>query len=106
MCTGRVVDDAASACTIALELVSRLEEDDTLPAVRAGLAGGPVMLRDGDAFGPVVNLAARLVKLAEPGEVVTTAEVSATAGLPSEDRGRHRLKGITDEIELRRVVRA
>jgi class 3 adenylate cyclase len=100
-----VAPDAASACSIALDLVAKLETDATLPAVRAGLAGGPVMRRDGDVFGPVVNLAARVVKVAEPGEVVTTAEVSLAAGLASEGRGRHHLKGITDEIELRRLVR-
>lgn len=99
-----VAPEATSACKIALDLVSKLQSDERIPAVRAGLGGGPVMLRDGDVFGPVVNLAARVVKVAEPGELVTTAEVSSAAGLPSESRGRHQLKGMADEIELR-VVR-
>ena len=38
------------------------------------------MVRDGDCFGPVVNLAARAVKLARPSAVVVAAEVAAAAG--------------------------
>jgi class 3 adenylate cyclase len=42
-------------------------EDPRVLAVRAGIASGDVLLRDGDVFGPIVNLAARAVKLAGPG---------------------------------------
>ena len=44
-----------------------------LPALRIGLAAGPVIARDGDYFGPVVNLASRLTELAVPGEVLVPA---------------------------------
>ena len=98
--------DAASACTIALDVSEACRDDPLLPSVRAGLAMGRVMLRDGDVFGPVVNLAARLAKAAQPGEVVATADVSDASGLRSETRGRHRLKGSTDEVELRRLIRS
>jgi class 3 adenylate cyclase len=40
--------------------------------------------REGDYFGPLVNLVSRLVKVAEPGAVVATAD--ATAAL-SDDGG-------------------
>jgi hypothetical protein len=60
--------DAVSACTLALDLSQVCRDHPLLPSVRAGVAMGRVMLRDGDVFGPVVNLAARLVKAAEPGE--------------------------------------
>ena len=66
---------------------------------------GRVMLRDGDVFGPVVNLAAGLVKAAEPGEVVATADVADASGLRSETRGRHWLKGGTGDVELRPIIR-
>ena len=97
--------DAASGCAIALNLAATFENHSVVPAVRAGLASGPVMLRDGDVFGPVVNLAARAVKVAEPGEVVATLEVSDAAGVGSQTRGRHRLRGIANEIELLRLLR-
>ncbi|CAH1652788.1 Class 3 adenylate cyclase [Hyphomicrobiales bacterium] len=41
--------------------ISRRCADDGLPLVRAGLATGPVVPRDGDIFGATVNLAARIV---------------------------------------------
>jgi adenylate cyclase len=76
-----------------------------VPPVRAGLAGGQVMLRDGDVFGPVVNLAARAVKVADPGEVVASSDVAGAAGFRSESRGQHQLKGFAQAIILQRLVR-
>jgi adenylate cyclase len=96
--------DALSACTTALDLSRACEDHPLIPSVRAGLATGQVMLRDGDVFGPVVNLAARAMKAAQPGEVVATADVADAAGLRHETRGPHRLNGIPGDIELRRMI--
>jgi adenylate cyclase len=63
----------AEACVVALQLVERFAGDPVLPGVRAGVAGGRLLLRDGDCFGPAVNLAARAVKAAAPGAVVVAA---------------------------------
>jgi adenylate cyclase len=64
-------DDVAAATAIALELTRRgADEDDAFPAVRAGLAHGPVVARLGDVFGATVNIAARLTSVARPGTVV------------------------------------
>lgn len=97
--------DAAAACAVALDLSQACRDHPLIPSVRAGLAIGRVMLRDGDVFGPVVNLAARAVKTAQPDEVIATADVADASGLRYEPRGRQRLKGITDDVELRRLVR-
>jgi adenylate cyclase len=43
---------------------------NALPIARAGLAAGPVLIRGGDYFGPVVNLASRLVDTAPPDTIV------------------------------------
>jgi adenylate cyclase len=55
-----------------------------LPPLRIGLAAGMVVARDGDYFGPVVNLASRLTELAQPGEVLVPAplrdELAPSAG--------------------------
>lgn len=74
-----VVSDPAKGCELALELKSTLAADAQLPAVRIGLAAGPVVSRSGDYYGDTVNLAARLVKLAEPGDVLVS-EALFTAG--------------------------
>jgi adenylate cyclase len=60
---------------LALRLVEAHTEDDLLPAVKVSLDSGPVLLRDGDAFGPTVNRASRMVDLAKPATVVVPSSV-------------------------------
>src|SRR5205085_1314001 len=50
---------------------------ELLPEARAGLAGGTVLAQEGDYYGPVVNLASRLVELARPGSVLASSELHA-----------------------------
>ena len=97
--------DARSASTVALDLAEAFRKHPVVPPVRAGLASGQVMLRDGDVFGPVVNLAARAIELAQPGEVIVTAEVAADAGMRHEPLGQQELKGVARGVELARLVR-
>jgi adenylate cyclase len=66
------VDDGAAA---ALELADRIGADDRLPPARVGADRGPVLSLYGDYFGEVVNRAARLVALANPGTVVVSDTV-------------------------------
>jgi adenylate cyclase len=76
-----VADEAVAAAETALRLVERIEADDLLPSVRAGLAYGPVLSRLGDVYGPVVNLASRLTALARPDTVLIDMELAgALAG--------------------------
>jgi class 3 adenylate cyclase len=70
----------ADACLAALALVVHYRNDPVLPGVRAGVADGLVLVRDGDCFGPVVNLAARTAKNAERSQV-RVATHSELAGL-------------------------
>lgn len=98
--------DALSASSIALDLADAFDGHATVPPVRVGLASGVVMLRDGDVFGPTVNLASRAGKVGRPGEVVTTADVATGGGLPHVSLGVHHLNGISGQVELFRLVRS
>jgi adenylate cyclase len=72
---------------------------DLLP-VRAGIAAGPVIARDGDFYGPVVNLASRLADAAGRGEILVPAALCSLArdsGAECRARGRRRLAGIGDQ---------
>ncbi len=69
------VPDERSAAEIALALAETYREDDELSDVRVGLAAGPVLVREADVFGPVVNRASRIVNLAFPGTVVCSGEL-------------------------------
>ncbi|MCW5890511.1 MAG: hypothetical protein KIT14_08160 [bacterium] len=68
--------DPAAACEVMLRLVEEVPQHDGLPPVRGGLARGDVLSRDGDHYGSVVNLAARLVKLARPGTALVSQDMA------------------------------
>lgn len=75
-----------------------------LPALRAGVAMGPVVTRDGDFFGHTVNLAARFAAAAAPGEIWTTPALAAAATGTSVSFGaseRKSLKGLSQPMEVR-----
>jgi adenylate cyclase len=72
-----IADRVATGAHIALELSAASTRDSVLPQARAGLAAGPVLSREGDYFGAVVNLASRLTRLAFPGTVLVSREVAA-----------------------------
>jgi adenylate cyclase len=70
------VGSPKGAAEIALSLVEGTRASDELSDVRVGLAFGPVLERDGDLYGPVVNLASRVTVIALPGTVVVGPEVA------------------------------
>jgi class 3 adenylate cyclase len=62
--------------------------------VRAGLAYGPVLAINGDYFGTPVNVAARLVAAAAPGQILATSELhDALPDWPAAAQGPLALKG-------------
>lgn len=71
-----VHDDPAEATSIALEMVHEVGARDELPAIRVALATGTVVSRLGDVFGPPVNLAARLSRVARSNRVLVDAQTA------------------------------
>ncbi len=65
-----VADTAPDGAGIALALQDRVRAEPALPELRIGLAAGPVLVRYGDVYGEVVNIAARLTAHARPGSVL------------------------------------
>jgi adenylate cyclase len=74
------VPDEVSAVEIALSLSEGYRDDDELSDVRVGLASGPVLQREADLYGPVVNRASRIVNIAFPGSVVVSSEICEALG--------------------------
>jgi adenylate cyclase len=70
-----VVDDPVFVAEIALGLADASRDAAELSDVRVGLACGPVIEREGDAFGATVNLASRATAIAYPGTVVVSPEL-------------------------------
>jgi len=102
-------DSADIACAVAVDLVEFVRTDRALPPLRAGLALGEVLSREGDFYGPVVNLASRITKFAPLHGVVATADMTDALAAPS-DFTIHRLgaiemRGISEPVELATLSR-
>jgi class 3 adenylate cyclase len=75
--------------------------------VRVGVHSGEVERQADGVQGLAVHVAARVMGLAGPGEVLVTASTVALlegAGLTFEDAGEHELKGVTGARRLHRLV--
>ena len=96
------IADPAAAIRFAIDLSHHSARQHQHLAVRVGLHHGPAVQRGGDWFGATVNVAARLAGVADPGEVLTTAETARAAG----DIGgiSYRPRGMTKLKNVRRAV--
>ena len=75
--------------------------------IRAGVHTGEVELVAGDVRGLAVHVAARVMAIAGPNEVLvssTTAELIGGSGVALEDAGTHELKGLPGARQLFRVA--
>jgi adenylate cyclase len=104
-------DDPRSAMSMCLELQRRLEldADDPLPLwVRVGMHWGCPRRRGTDIIGRDVNLAARIVDLAGPGEVLcseaTADAVGRLDGVDYEPLGPVLVRGFAEPVPLVRAV--
>lgn len=88
-----------------LTLAARIEADDSLPAIRSGLAAGAALSREGDWYGPPVNLASRATAVARPDSVLATQELrdAAPDGYEWSPAGEFRLRGFKHRVPLYRV---
>jgi class 3 adenylate cyclase len=89
-----------------MELDEVFSADGLLP-VRSGVAAGPVILFEGDDYtGGAVNLASRLCDLAQPFEVLTTAEVAEDLpeGVAASPVGERAIPGLGAPVAIVRLT--
>ena len=72
-------DDTGAAAGGTLDLLAALPAAG-LPSGHAGLASGPLIVRDGDVFGRTVNMAARVADAAPDGHLYVPETVAPTLG--------------------------
>jgi class 3 adenylate cyclase len=95
--------DPDAAARIATALVSVFDRHPVISGVRVGLAYGEVLSRDGDCFGPVVNLASRVVGCAGPNQALVEPELAEQLSRRLwriGDVGEYSLKGFADSVML------
>ena len=84
------VDAPVPAAEIGLALAEGTRSADELSDVRVGMAYGPLLEREGDLYGPVVNLASRITAIAFPGSIVVSASLRDELA----DHGDYRLRSM------------
>lgn len=103
-----VAPDPLACCRIALDLCAAADREPSLPFARGAVGFGLMTARDGDYFGPLVNLVARATKGARPGAVVVTTEVADFLD-PAEwiltPQPASQLRGIDEPVALVEVER-
>jgi adenylate cyclase len=106
-------EDAEEAVDIAFELLTRIEAashglaPDRQLRLRIGLNHAPLVVDELDVFGSGVNLAARLARLAQPGQVVVSdalwSRLPARLQQRCEDLGLHYLKHLDRPVHAYRL---
>jgi len=101
-----VTPDVVSAVAVADDLIASAEINGL--QARAGITSGTALAMDGDYFGPVVNLAARLVGIADPGDVLVSDDVVERLGdrRSAKSLGLQRMRGFADPVSVSRLDRA
>ncbi len=102
-----VSSDPARLANIALDLVDHPRAREAGIQVRAGLGYGEILAMSGDYFGNAVNLAARLVAAAAPGQVLAAAELyEQLPDWPAVAQEPLQLKGFDAPVIAYELVRA
>jgi class 3 adenylate cyclase len=100
-----VATDPADACRAASGLMAGFGDEAERVVPRGGLAYGDVLVRGGDYYGSIVNLASRLVDEAVPQELLVTEEAAlAAVGCEFAPAGRRMVKGFDAPITVRSFV--
>jgi class 3 adenylate cyclase len=100
-------DDAFDAAKSIQQTVAGPGAPGAHLGIHVGMHYGDVLIKDGDVFGDVVNLAARMVSLAKTGQILTTREmVSAMTPGKAETRqiDRREVKGKQEKVDIFEVI--
>jgi adenylate cyclase len=99
--------EPATVIHCAARIREGIEDEGPLP-LRGGIAGGPVIMFEGDDYiGACVNLAAHLCSAAEPGQVLLSAAAATAEGVevPSHPRAAIEVRGVQGPVEVHELGR-
>ena len=105
-----VSTDAGVAAEIALELRDAVAGHPVLAGLRGGMVFGEVVTQDGDYYGAEVNLAARIVGCAAPGQILGSAAVAdalaAYQPIRTRDVGERTVRGFELPVAVYAIERS
>src|SRR5437879_12260018 len=98
--------EPADAVAASVELLA-LVRGSGLPCARVGVNAGPMIEANGDYYGRAVNVAARIVAPAAPGDVLAgEAAVTTSHGVRFECVGPLALRGVAQQVTVYRAFGA
>jgi class 3 adenylate cyclase len=104
----KMVDvDPVVEARVAINICDMARRDPVLPDARGSVGYGLVTARDGDYFGPLVNIVARSSKVAPAGGVFVTAEVARfldPTSWSTESMGPQDLRGVRERVHLSHAI--
>jgi adenylate cyclase len=96
--------DVDDACACACELLG-LATREEIPDVRIAMSYGDVVSRSGDYYGPVVNVASRLVRIADAGTALATQElVDRATRYTFEAPATQELRGVAQPVAYAKLT--
>ncbi len=101
------MDGIAAAVDMQRAVSARPPLNGIHSAIRVGLNAGPVLLEQGDVFGDVVNVAARVVGMAAAEQVLTTGETMEMNGegkVPYRSLGVHGERARDERLHLCEIL--
>jgi adenylate cyclase len=101
-----VTSNPADGCAIALDLMDAFSDDQIEP--HGGIAWGDLVMRRGDYYGPIVNLASRIVDQAIRGEILVTdalAQAVADPAIHFAPAGRREVRGFAEPVTVSNLTR-
>ncbi|CAN5467079.1 adenylate/guanylate cyclase domain-containing protein [soil metagenome] len=101
-------ENPVAAVATCARIIKRMRSDDAL-GVHASVHHGVALHREGDYFGNTVNLAARLLGLAERNQLVVSANVvrkTSDAPFEWESLGTRQVRGLSEPIQAYRLADA
>ncbi len=103
-----VATDPDALAGVALDLVHHPRARSAGLQLRAAIAAGELVAQEGDWYGPPVNLAARLVGVARPGQVLAAADPAhrLSAAFRTEPQAPVTLRGVSGPVTAWSVARA
>jgi class 3 adenylate cyclase len=112
MCTFPTSSQALEAAKGMQQVMEQIPREDhpglPPPSIRMGFHAGPIVLEDDDVFGDAVNVAARMVQLSKPRQILTT-EHTVQEFTPADKAmvrciDRTTVKGKSQEVDIYEVV--
>ena len=103
LCTFEVPANALDAAAAMVEY-----KGAEVPAIHVGIHFGPVISARKDIYGDAVNVAARMLSLAKPGEIVTSSDLVDALPVREHERlallGKQALKGRQEPMDVYSMV--